>query len=279
MIERFVEEFAPQLITIVVILTVAVIALRISRRLLNTMIEHELKEEEPDTTQLKFLKNSLQFIIYTIAIILVINTIPPLKRLGTALFAGAGILAAIIGFASQQAFSNIIGGIFIILFKPFSVGDTIETNGHTGKVTNITLRHVVIKDLENRRIIVPNSKMSTEKIINSTIHDEKICKHINFSISYNSDIDKAMQIIAEEVQKHPNFLDNRSMTDVEDNSPAVKVKVVALADSSVDLRAFAWSHSNPMSRELQWDVLKSVKERFDSEGIEIPYPHRTIVQG
>ena len=86
------------------------------------------------------------------------NSIPSLKNLGTALFAGAGVMAAVKGFASQAAFSNIISGVFVILFKPFRVGDIVQlTNGLKGKVTDITFRHTVIKDYENRRIIIPNS--------------------------------------------------------------------------------------------------------------------------
>ena len=102
-----------------------------------------------------------------------------MKSLGTALFAGAGILAVIVGFASQKAFANIISGIFILISKPFKMSDIIEfTDGKKGVVEEITLRHTIIKDYENRRIIIPNSIISEETIINSNIQDEKIRKHI-----------------------------------------------------------------------------------------------------
>ena len=274
-----VETWVPYAISVGIIIIVAIVIARVLIGLINSMIKREEKQANPNVTQLNFLKNSVRVIVYSVAMILIINAIPVLKNLGTALFAGAGILAAVIGFASQQAFANVIGGIFIILFKPFRVGDTIQTNdGLIGKVTDITLRHVIIRDMENRRIIIPNSKMSEDKIINSTIDDEKICRHITFGISYESNIDKAMEIIQEEIRKHPNFLDNRSHEEREANEPDVRVKVVALSDSSVDLKAFAWSPTNPKSLELEWDVLKSIKERFDREGVEIPYPHRTVVQ-
>jgi len=162
--------------------------------------------------------------------------------------------------------------------KPFRVGDTIEIADSVGKALDITLRHVVIRDLENRRIIIPNSRVSEEKIVNSRIEDERILKHIDFGISYDSDIDKAMNIIRQEIEQHPFCLDNRTQEEREAGEQNIKVKVVALSDSSVDLRAFAWAQTNPKSLEMQWDVLKSVKERFGREGIEIPYPHRTIVQ-
>jgi len=274
-----IETWIPYAISVGIIIIVSIAISRVLIGLINSMIKREQKQANPNVTQLNFLKNSVRIIVYSVAMILIINAIPVLKNLGAALFAGAGIFAAVIGFASQQAFANVIGGIFIILFKPFRVGDTIQTNdGLIGKVTDITLRHVVIRDMENRRIIIPNSKMSEDKIINSTIDDEKICRHITFGISYDSNIDKAMEIIQEEIRKHPNFLDNRSRKEREAGEADVRVKVVALSDSSVDLKAFAWSLTNPKSLELEWDILKSIKERFDSEGVDIPYPHRTVVQ-
>src|SRR5690606_31175988 len=142
-----------------------------------------------DATKYSFIKNAISFIVYTAAIIVIFYSIPKLRTLGTTLFAGAGIIAAIFAFASQQAFSNIIGGIFIVIFKPFRVGDWVNiANQYTGIVEDINLRHTVIKDFENRRIIIPNSVISSETIVNSNVEDDKICKHIPFSISYDSSI-------------------------------------------------------------------------------------------
>lgn len=273
-----IKQILPYAISSLIVILVAVFIARLLIGFINQLIKREERLPNPNTTQLNFLKNSVRVVAYTVAIIFIINTIPPLKKIGTALFAGAGILAAVIGFASQQAFSNVIGGIFIILFKPFRVGDMIEIDSLTGKVMDITLRHVVIRDLENRRIIIPNSKVSEEKIINSTIDDERVLKHINFGISYDSDIDKAIEIIRKEIGQHPYYLDNRTEEEREVGEPSIKIKVVALSEFSVDLRAFAWVETSPKSLELQWDVLKSVKEHFDREGIIIPYPHHVVIQ-
>lgn len=94
--------------------------------------------------------------------------------MGATLFAGAGIFAAIIALASQQALSNIISGIFIVISKPFRVGDYIELSIlHRGTVEDITLRHTVIRDIQNNRIIVPNSKINSETIVNYHLNDER----------------------------------------------------------------------------------------------------------
>lgn len=135
----------------------------------------------------------------------------------------------------------------------------------------------MIKDYENRRIIIPNSIISEETIINSNIQDEKIRKHIEFSISYDSNIDKAIDIVHDEVLRHPLLIDNRTKEEIAMNKPCVVIRVISLSDFSVDLKAYVWTAGNDNAFILKCDVLKSVKERFDREGIEIPFPYRTLV--
>jgi small-conductance mechanosensitive channel len=231
-----------------------------------------------DPTNFSFIKHSIGFIIYTFALLFIFIKIPYLKSLGTALFAGAGIVAVIVGFASQKAFANIISGVFILIFKPYRISDIIELkDGSIGVVEDITLRHTLINNYENRRIVIPNSVISEETIINSNIQDEKIRKHIIFSISYDSNIDKAMEIIRSEAENHPLFLDNRSEQEIEDNEQTVIIRVVALSEYSVDLKAYIWTLGSDHAFVIMCDLLKSVKERFDREGIEIPFPYRTVV--
>ena len=251
----------------------------ILRKTFSLFIRKYAKKLNADPTNFSFLKNSIGFIIYTSAIVFIFYRIPYLRSIGTALFAGAGILAVAVGFASQKAFSNIISGIFILIFKPFKVTDIIEfKDGQKGLVEEITLRHTIIKDYENRRIIIPNSIISEETIINSNIQDEKIRKHLQFSISYESNIDQAIDIIRSEAEAHPYCIDNRSEEDIEKGSLKVSVRVIELAESSVELKAYIWSNNNDEAFVLKCDLLKSIKERFQKEGVEIPYPHRVIVK-
>ena len=266
------------LIIFAITITSAIIISTILRKLLGIFITKYAKHLRADPTNFSFIKNSVGFLIYGAAIIFIFYKIPFLKAAGTALFAGAGLLAVIVGFASQKAFSNIISGIFILIFKPFKNSDIIEfKDGQKGTVEEITLRHTIIKDYENRRIIIPNSVISEETIINSNISDERIRKHIEFGISYDSDIDKAIEIIQEEAEMHPLTVDVRTEEEKNDGNPIVRVRVVALADFSVNLKAWVWSSGNDNAFILKCDLLKSVKERFDKEGIEIPFPYRTIV--
>lgn len=247
-------------------------------RLMKLFIVKYSERLKVDPTNFSFLKNSISFVIFSLAILFIFIKIPYLRSLGAALFAGAGIMVVIVGFASQKAFSNIISGVFILIFKPFRVEDLIEfLDGNRGIVEEITLRHTVIRDFENRRIIIPNGNISEDTIINSTITDAKIRRHITYGISYDSNIDKAVSIIQEESMKHPNFIDNRTDMEKQDSVPPVLVRLVALADFSVQLKSYVWSNSNAESWALQCDVMKSVFERFNKEGIEVPFPYRTIV--
>ncbi len=266
------------LLFIVITLAVASILLIVLRKIATKIINSNADKIKVDPTNFSFLKNSLSFIIYFIALIVIFRHIPSLRSFGSALFAGAGILAAIIGFASQKAFSNIITGIFILIFKPYRVGDVIEiSNGRIGTVEEITLRHTIIKDFKNERIIVPNTVISDDIIINSSITDSKIQCRVEIGISYDSDIDLAMQIMRDECEKHPLMIENRTLEEIAKNEPIVRVAVIALADFSVNLRANAWTESFADAFQMRTDLLKSIKERFDREGVEIPFPYRTIV--
>lgn len=230
-----------------------------------------------DPTRYNFLKNAASFIIFTLALIIIIYMVPELRSLGATLFAGAGIFAAVLALASQQAFSNIISGIFIVMFKPFRVGDIIEVSGQRrGRVEDITLRHVVIRDFQNQRIIIPNTVISAETIINANITDERVKRHLVFPISYSSSIDLAFSIIADEALKHPLTIDGRTTEEIEAGLPVVKCRVLSFGDSAVNIRADVWANNPDDAFELQCDLNRNIKLRFDREGIEIPYPHRVV---
>lgn len=260
------------------VLAVAFIVGRVVRFIIGRFFRRNAVKLKVDPTRYNFFKNAVDFITFLIAIIIIFRSIPTLRATGTTLLTGAGILAAIVGFASQQAFSNIISGIFLVIFKPFSVGDRVRIGTlYTGDVEDITLRHVVIKDFENRRIVIPNSVISNETIVNSTITDEKVCMFVELNISFESSIDKALTIVQETAASHTLCIDNRTVEEKERGEPKVMMRVIEITDFSVKIRAYTWARNPSEGFDLKCDLLKLIKERFDKENIEIPYPHRTIM--
>ncbi|UKN00274.1 mechanosensitive ion channel family protein [Paracrocinitomix mangrovi] len=256
----------------------AIITTRTLRWLISRSYKAASAKIKVDPTRYKFTKNALSMIIWMIALGAMASYIPELKALAVTLFAGAGILVAVAGFAAQQAFSNVVGGIFIVMFRPFRVGDLIKVGTRDyGIVEDITLRHTVILNFENKRIIIPNSVISEETIINDSIEDDNVVKFVEVGISYDSDLKKAVSILQEVAMAHPDCLDNRTAKEKKQGVPQVVVRVYEFDDFSINLRAFVWCKDPLQVWKMHSDINIKLKERFDEEGIEIPFPYRTIV--
>lgn len=260
---------------ILFILLITVLLKKIIRRLMDKKADFQ----RIDKTVFKFMSHFISGLIYFIGLVAIVYSIPSLRSLAAPLFAGSGVLALVLGFASQNAFSNIVSGIFIAIFKPFRIGDRIKflEKDFIGVVEDITLRHTMIRTFEGKRIIVPNAVISSEVLVNENIVENKTARFFEIGISYDSDVNLAMRIIKEEALKHPNMVDNRTDKEKEDNEEIIKVRLIGFGESSVNLRAVIWTASPIDAYLLGCDMNKSVKERFDGEGIEIPFPYRTIV--
>lgn len=265
-------------ILITLIIVGALILTRTVRWLIDKSFAAASAKIKVDPTRYKFFKNAASLIIWIIALGALTLFIPRFKALAITLFAGAGILVAIIGFAAQQAFSNIISGIFIVMFRPFRVGDMVKVGTlDYGIVEDITLRHTVIINFENKRIIIPNAVVGAETIVNDHIEDEKICRWIEVGISYDSDVDLAIKIIQEVAIAHRFSTDHRSAQEKANGVEQVQVRLMNFGDFSVNLRASVWTYEPINAREMHSDINKEIKKRFDAEGIEIPFPYRTLV--
>jgi small conductance mechanosensitive channel len=165
----------------------------------------------------------------------------------------------------------------MVVSRPFKVGDRIEIGkDYTGIVEDITLRHTVIRNFENKRIIMPNSKISAETIINNNLFDDRIRRYIDFSIDYSSDIDKAMQLMRDICEAHPLTIDGRLKDEIEKNFPIVEVKLIGFGESEMKLRAYVWA-ANPIDAfELHTELNVLIKKGFDNQNVSIPFPQRVI---
>lgn len=272
------DNYWEQIVFTLIVLVVSFILTRILRFLVGRFFRKAAEKLKVDYTRYNFFKNAIDFIIFLIAIIVIFKSIPAFSAFGTTLLTGAGILAAIVGFASQSAFSNIVSGVFLVIFKPFSVGDRVKIGQHySGDVEDITLRHTIIKDFENRRIVIPNSIINNETIINSSLVEDKICLFIEFNIALEADINKAIAILREESFAHPHFKDNRTDDQKIKNDHPIIVRVLGFSESATQLRAYVWAKNPDEGFEMKCDLNQSIKERLDNEGIEKPYPRRIII--
>ena len=256
---------------------ITIIAIMVSNLWFNYKIKAKIENKE-DPTNYKFLHYIIVFIIALVGVVFTSLAFPSLKVLVQTALSGAGILALIIGFAAQEGLANITGGLFIISFKPFKIGDRVMVSDTmVGTVTDITLRHTIIRNFDNKMIVIPNAIINKEKLINYDLGEHKLCEQIEIGISYDSNIDLAKRIMQEECENHALILDNRSLFEIEQGKPMVRTALIELKDFSITLRAWAWVRNHTDSFSLKCDVLESIKKRFDKEGIEIPYPYRTIV--
>jgi len=274
----YINKYWEQVIFIVSVIIVTFVVSRILRFLVGRFFRAAARKLKVDPTRYNFFKNAVDFILFFVALVVIFRSIPALHTVGTTLLTGAGVLAAIVGFASQAAFSNIISGFFLVIFKPFSVGDRVRIGQlYTGDVEDINLRHTTIKDFENRRVIIPNSVISNETIINSTITDEKTCMFVEVAISLSSNIDQAIKIIQEEAGRHRYYIDNRTDTEKARGEHPVMVRVMTFLDSGIHLRASVWAKDPTDGFDLKCDLNKSIKERFDAAGITMANLHHLLV--
>lgn len=264
-------------IIFIFILAGTVVTVLIVNYFFKRLIKRSTEILKNDPTNYQFLRHAVNASLYIVGFGLAIYSVPSLRALASSILAGAGILAVAIGFASQHVLSNIISGVFIVIFKPFRINDQIKIKELTGTVEDITLRHTVIRNFENKRIIIPNSLMSDEILINSDFFGGEICRWVEIGISYDSDIALAKKIIKEEILTHPLHIDHRSDQQKEDNVELAPVKVIGLGEYSVNLKAWAWAQNSADAFSMYCDLLESIKNRFDKDGIEIPFPYRTIV--
>lgn len=261
------------------VLAIVIIA-RIVLLIVNRLFNKASQRPHPvlDITSRKYFQRIIKAVIYIIAISSILILIPGMEKIGSSILTSAGIMAAAIGLASQEALSNFIGGLFIIISKPFRVGDLVQIdNNVVGTVKEITLRHTVIVNFENRTIFVPNCKINSTTIINSTALETDTCAFVEMGVAHTENLDRVIEVMREEVMKHPSLIDHRTAAEQEAGEPIVKIKVLSICDVSVNLRAWAWAATTGDAFNMKCDLLKSIKERFDAEGIEIPYPYYNII--
>jgi small-conductance mechanosensitive channel len=246
-------------ITIILIIIITRSAVRfVDRILLNYIpkVVHKVEVKMDETMQL-MIRRLVSATIYLIGLMLVILQVPQLHSLATAMLAGAGIAGLAIGYASKDSLSNFTSGIFIAIFQPFRVGDFVDFRADYGQVEDLTLRHTIIRTSDNRRIIVPNSIMSTEPIINWSIREPEIIWTVDFDLEKAGDIDRARKIIIDKARSNPMVLKDRS----------IDVLLISSRYSELTLRLEVTIPGRNMAKVISSEIREAVKKEFEVQGI------------
>lgn len=268
------------LLKIVAILAAAWLVERLIYLMLRRGYARRKAKGRDEFTQYRFLRNAVRTVVVVCAFFAVVYSIPSLRSFAFTLFAGAGLLVAILGFAAQKAFSDIISGIFIVAFKPFRVGDVIQVGqqGLFGSVEDINLRHTTILTFENRRVVIPNSIIGEERIVNSSIREEATCQFVEIPVAVTADLDRVRLIMQQEAMAHPSQFDKRSAEEVAAGEPEVAVRTVEIKDGLVMMRAYVWGPDPVAARLMRYDLLEKILRRFAQEQVPISVPIRQFMQ-
>lgn len=269
----------------IVLVVAAWICIRLAKKAINAAFDKLVDRfraagDSANVTLLGFGRHAAMIGMYFAAAAIVVSNIPVLNDGVNKLLAASGVIALVLGVASQQALGAVASGIMILFFKPFTVGNVVNvvSVGVVGTVEEISLNHTVLKTIENKRVIIPNSTMSTAVVENFDYEDKRVCLAMDIGITYESDAAYALQLLQEVVGKHESYLDTRTEQQKFDGMPLVKAFVFELADSAVVLRTMLWGADNATVIGMRSALMLQVKQEFDAKGVDLAYPHIVVVQ-
>jgi len=253
----------------VVMIVVAWIACAITTRLIKRAewVMGRLKRKMDETVVLYIIRIKNLLIILAAGLFFA-SLVPGLRALVGTMVAGAGITALVVGFAAKSTLANLISGISLAVYRPLRIGDRVDIEGEYCTVEDITLRHTIVRTWEHKRLIIPNEKLDSMTITNYSIVNPRILCRVEMGVSYDTNIDLARRLILEEAQNCPH-----SEKDAEDPW----VRVISHGDFSIGLRLYIWTPDMDSAWQTRFWILENVKKRFDREGVEIPFPYRTLV--
>ncbi|TDO87854.1 small conductance mechanosensitive channel [Halanaerobium saccharolyticum] len=212
----------------------------------------------------KFERTLTSFLMsITRAVLLIMLFISIASTIGiqvTSFIAVLGAASFAVGLALQGSLSNFAGGVLLLIFKPFTAGDTIEVAGHKGKVQEIQILYTIITTFDNKKIMIPNSNISNSSITNFSAMSERRVDLI-FGIGYDDDFHQAISLLKDLADKHDLILDD----------PEPIIRVVEHAGSSINIACKVWV-KGPDYWTVFYDMHEDVKDAFDEAGIGIPYP-------
>ncbi len=234
-------------------------------RLLTTffanLVGRLMEKSRADRTLTAFVRNLTRV---SLLVFIVIAALGALGVETTSLIAVIGAAGLAVGFALQSSLSNIASGIMLIVFKPFQVGNYVSAGGTSGVVEEIRIFSTILRTFDNRKIIVPNSRITTDNITNYSAKETRRID-LEFSIGYHDDLKLTRNILERIVRA-----DERILKD-----PAPEIGILELGESSVNFFVRPWVKAGDYW-SVKCDLLEKVKLTFDDEGISIPFPQSDV---
>ncbi len=257
LIKAFAMEYGLKIIGAIAILFIG----RIIVGILSSMVRKLMDRAGTDATLTKFVYSLTRTALMIFVVIAALGTLGVETTSFVAIIGAAGLA---VGFALQGSLSNFASGVMLIIFRPFKTGDYVEAGGTSGSVDSIGIFVTIMTTPDNKKIIIPNSKITGDTITNYSAMDTRRIDMV-FGIGYGDDIKKAKEILERIMAE-----DNRILKD-----PAPMVAVSELADSSVNFVVRPW-----VKKEDYWgvffDMTETVKLTFDNKGISIPFPQQDV---
>lgn len=243
-------------VRVVLILLLGIPLVRLIRNIVRKLIKDRLSVQSE--TML------VRAVYYSSILILFITLLNEFGFKLSALLGAAGVFGIAIGFASQTSVSNIISGIFLISERPFKIDDLIQVGTTIGTVESIDLLSLKLRTADNRFVRVPNETMIKTEVINITRYPMRRV-NLNITVGYNADVKRVMALLSDIAASEP-----LALTD-----PEPYIQLERFADSGIDILFGVWGKKDDVII-MKTSLMLSIKERFEQEHIEIPYPHVTI---
>jgi len=222
-----------------------------------------------DRMAVKFLAKLLRYCVYICAFVAYAHFVPGLSSLGAASLTSISVVTVIVGLAAQNTLGNLVAGISLLLYRPFKLGDRLQvmapTGLETGFVENLTLGYTLLRTDDNRRVVVPNSLMASQTTINLTGNDPRVVCSVAIGISYDSDIDRARDILLALAGKHPKA------------GKVCACQLTQLVSSGMVLTLDVWCADALTAITLRCDLLEQAVKRFAQEEIGVSFAQTKVV--
>lgn len=228
-----------------------------------------LAEREPGfRTVYAFLRRlALGVVAFLGVVVTAFASFPDLTAGFASLILAAGFLSIVVGLAAQSSISNVVAGMVVSLTQPFRIDDAVVFGGDYCFVEDIRLTFSVLRTWDNRRLMVPNSQFMSQLVVNYTAQDATMLVPLTMRITYDSDMERAMEIMRDEARRHP---DSRPVGDLPN------VVVMDYTDAGVQLRVLSRALDQSRAFQMERDLLRTIRGRFEREGIRLAVPYREL---